>query len=155
VNGWAARLAHDLIENRKQAATRSVLAPLETRLSNAFAEVSHDADRRVFLDEHLKIRGIGSTQDTLISYDNLSQGAKEQLLLCLRLAVATEVAESGHKLVVLDDVLVNTDSQRQSRVLDLLQTTASKLQILILTCHPERYRGVGAVVEITHGDLSQ
>jgi len=148
-NGWAARLAHDLIENRKHAATRSVLAPLESRLSDTFAEISQDADRRVFLDEHLKVRGIGSAEDALISYENLSQGAKEQLLLCLRLAVATEVAESGHKLVILDDVLVNTDSQRQTRVLDLLQTAASKLQIVILTCHPERYRGVGVVVEIT------
>jgi DNA repair exonuclease SbcCD ATPase subunit len=153
VNGWAARLAHDLIDNRKQAATRSVLAPLETRLSNAFAEVSQDADRRVFLDEHLKVRGIGPSEDAVIAYENLSQGAKEQLLLCLRLAVATEVAESGHKLVILDDVLVNTDSQRQKRVLDLLQSAASKLQILILTCHPERYRGVGAVTEITQQEI--
>lgn len=153
VNGWAARLAHDLIDNRKQAATRSVLAPLETRLSNAFAEVSQDAERRVFLDEHLKVRGIGPNESALIAYENLSQGAKEQLLLCLRLAVATEVAESGHKLVILDDVLVNTDSQRQTRVLDLLQTAANKLQILILTCHPERYRGVGAVTEITQQEI--
>lgn len=153
IKGWAARLAHDLIENRKQAATRSVLGPLETRLSNAFAEVSQYADRRVFLDEHLNIRGIGSAEGALIAYEYLSQGSKEQLLLCLRLAVASEVAESGHKLVILDDVLVNTDSQRQKRVLDVLQTAANKLQILILTCHPERYRGVGTVVEILQHEI--
>lgn len=152
VNGWATRLAHDLIDFRKQAATRSVLAPLESRLSNAFAEVSQESDRRVFLDEHLKVRGIGANENALIAYENLSQGAKEQLLLCLRLAVAGEVGESGRQLVILDDVLVNTDAQRQARVLDLLQTAASKLQILILTCHPERYRGVGAVIEIAAQD---
>lgn len=47
------------------------------------------------------------------------------------------------------DSVVNTDSQRQTRVLDCLQTASDKLQILILTCHPERYRGVGGVIEIT------
>jgi uncharacterized protein YhaN len=102
----------------------------------------------VFLDEHLQISGIGANRGAMIAFAHLSQGAKEQLLLCLRLAVAGEVSANGHKLVVLDDVLVNTDGQRQQRVLDLLQTSASQLQILILTCHPERFRGVGAVTEI-------
>ncbi|MFA5262699.1 MAG: hypothetical protein WC378_02670 [Opitutaceae bacterium] len=146
--GWAARLAHDLIEFRKQAATRSVLGPLEARLSGTFAEVSRDSERRVFFDEHLQIAGIGVSREAMIGFQYLSQGAKEQMLLCLRLAVAAEVASSGYGLVVLDDVLVNTDSQRQQRVLDLLQTFAGQLQILILTCHPERYRGVGEVVDI-------
>ena len=146
--GWAARLAHDLIEFRKQAATRAVLGPLEARLSGTFSEISRDTERRVFLDEQLQISGVGTNREAMIGFAHLSQGAKEQLLLCLRLAVAGEVSTNGHKLVVLDDVLVNTDGQRQQRVLDLLQTVASQLQILILTCHPERYRGVGTVVEI-------
>lgn len=146
--GWSARLAHDLIVFRKQAATRSVLGPIEARLSGAFGEISRDTQRHVFLDEHLQISGIGTTRESMISFSHLSQGAKEQLLLCLRLAVAGEVASSGHRLVVLDDVLVNTDAQRQQRVLDLLQTSATQLQILILTCHPENYRGIGNVVEI-------
>jgi DNA repair exonuclease SbcCD ATPase subunit len=146
--GWAARLAHDLIQFRKQAATRSVLGPLEARLSGTFAEITRDAERRVFLDEHLQIAGVGTSREAMIAFAHLSQGAKEQLLLCLRLAVAGEVSSTGHKLVVLDDVLVNTDGQRQQRVLDLLQTCASQLQIVILTCHPENYRGVGEMAEI-------
>lgn len=148
VRGWAARLAHDLIEFRKQAATRAVLGPLEARLSGTFSEISRDTERRVFLDEQLQISGIGTSREAMIAFAHLSQGAKEQLLLCLRLAVAGEVSTNGHKLVVLDDVLVNTDGQRQQRVLDLLQTSAERLQILILTCHPERYRGVGVITEM-------
>jgi uncharacterized protein YhaN len=48
---------------------------------------------------------------------------------------------------------VNTDAQRQARVLDLLQTAANKLQIVILTCHPERYRGIGIVAEIAQQEI--
>lgn len=143
--GWCARLAHDLIEYRKQAATKAVLTPLEQRLTTAFAELTGDAARRVFLDEHLQIAGIGPTRDAVHAFDNLSQGAKEQLLLCLRLAVAQELATDEPQVLILDDVLVNTDAVRQERVLDLLGTCLDRIQILILTCHPDRYRGVGVV----------
>ncbi len=147
----AARLVHDLIERRKQAATRSVLAPLQERLGARFGEVSGDRDRRIFLDESLRIRGLGRKDDELVAFDELSQGAKEQLLLCLRLAVAEELTAggSGPQSLILDDVLVNTDAARQRRVLDVLSgAAAGGLQILVCTCHPDRYRGVGEVVEL-------
>lgn len=147
--GWCARLAHDLIEYRKQAATKAVLTPLEQRLTAAFAELTGDVTRRVFLDEHLQIAGIGPTRDAVHAFDNLSQGAKEQLLLCLRLAVAQELATDEPQVLILDDVLVNTDAVRQERVLDLLGTCLDRIQILILTCHPDRYRGAGVVAGLT------
>ena len=150
----AARLVHDLIERRKQAATRAVLAPLQERLSARFAEVSGERDRRIFLDESLTVRGLGRKDGELVPFAELSQGAKEQLLLCLRLAIAEELAAKGEgpQCLILDDVLVNTDAARQRRVLDLLTHAAEGgLQILICTCHPDRYRGVGEIVELRRG----
>lgn len=141
--GWCIRIAHDLIEHRKQAATKAVLTPLESRLTSAFAELTGLTDREVFLDENLQIAGIGRTRDSAHAFDGLSQGAKEQLLLCLRLAVAQELATEEPQVLILDDVLVNTDQVRQERILDVLGTQAERLQILILTCHPDRYRGIG------------
>jgi uncharacterized protein YhaN len=43
---------------------------------------------------------------------------------------------------------VSTDSARQERVLDLLAKTAEGLQVVVLTCHPERYRGIGQAVQL-------
>ncbi|MFA7345412.1 MAG: hypothetical protein WC003_14010, partial [Terrimicrobiaceae bacterium] len=146
---WCARVANDLIEHRKQAATKAVLTPLENRLTTAFAELTGDSTRQVFLDEHLQVAGIGRTRDETHAFDQLSQGAKEQLLLCLRLAVAQELASDEPQVLILDDVLVNTDPIRQERILDVLGTQAERLQILILTCHPDRYRGVGEPVSIS------
>ena len=151
----AARLVHDLIERRKLAATRAVLAPLQERLSARFAEVSGERERRIFLDESLTVRGLGRKDGELVNFEDLSQGAKEQLLLCLRLAIAEELAAKGEgpQCLILDDVLVNTDVARQRRVLDLLnQAAAGGLQILVCTCHPDRYRGGGVVVELRRGD---
>ena len=146
--GWSARVAHDLIEHRKQAATKAVLAPLEQRLTTAFAELTGDTARQVFLDERLQIAGIGRSREETHAFDQLSQGAKEQLLLCLRLAVAQELAADEPQVLILDDVLVNTDPIRQDRVLDVLGAQAVHLQILILTCHPDRYRGVGETITL-------
>ena len=145
---WCARVAHDLIEFRKQAATKAVLTPLENRLTTAFAELTGNSARQVFLDEHLQIAGIGRSRDEVHAFDQLSQGAKEQLLLCLRLAVAQELATDEPQVLILDDVLVNTDPVRQERILDVLTSQAGHLQILILTCHPDRYRGVGQSVSL-------
>jgi DNA repair exonuclease SbcCD ATPase subunit len=146
--GWAARLLHDLIERRKQTATRAVLTPLQDQLSSTFGELTGRPSRKVFLDETLQIRGIGRSEQEILPFDLLSQGAKEQLLLALRLAVATAVSNDDRQLLILDDVLVNTDPVRQERVLDLLQNAAQRLQILILTCHADRYRGLGHMVQV-------
>jgi uncharacterized protein YhaN len=146
--GLAARLLHDLIEFRKQSATRAVLAPLEAGLTAAFAEVTGGAERRVFLDENLQVAGLGRTREESHPFELLSPGPKEQLLLCLRLAVARELARHEPQVVILDDVLVNTDPLRQQRVVDALQSAADTLQIPVLTCHPERYRGLGQMVAI-------
>ena len=146
---WCARVAHDLIEHRKQAATKAVLTPLENRLTAAFADLTGDSTRGVFLDEHLQIAGIGRSREECHGFEQLSQGAKEQLLLCLRLAVAQELATEEPQVLILDDVLVNTDPVRQERILDVLGAQADHLQILILTCHPDRYRGIGSPVTLT------
>jgi hypothetical protein len=146
--GWGARIAHDLIELRKQAATRAVLTPLETRLTAAFATLTGDNERGVFLDENLQIAGVGRTRDESHSFDLLSQGAREQLLLCLRIAVAQELAADEPQVLILDDVLVNTDLPRQERVIEMLTALAPTLQVIILTCHADWYRGVGTAVTI-------
>ena len=145
--GWAARLVHDLMAHRKDEATRSVLRPLEDRLTEQFEAITRKPNRRVFLDEELQIKGIGR-EDELISFESLSQGAREQLLLSLRLAVALELAEDGPQCLILDDVLVNSDRARQERIMDVLDAAKEKIQIFILTCHPNWYRGLGTTLQM-------
>ena len=147
-NALAARLLAALIDYRKKAAVKTVLKPLEDQLSATFAEITGIPNRRVFLDENLQVAGIGRKRNETIHFDQLSQGAREQLLLALRAAVALELAKSGPQILILDDVLVNTDATRQENVLDFVQNVAQHLQVLIVTCHAERYRGVGHTLNI-------
>jgi uncharacterized protein YhaN len=77
-----------------------------------------------------------------VEWSNLSGGEQEQLFLIARLALGQVLAASERQLVVLDDVLNATDTGRLSRVLHLLEEASDRLQIVILTCHQERYRAL-------------
>ncbi len=73
--------------------------------------------------------------------DYLSQGAKDQLYLALRLAVCSLVLPAEQACpIILDDALAAFDRQRMERALDLLKTVAEKRQVLLFTCH-ERESG--------------
>ena len=77
-----------------------------------------------------------------VEIDNISGGEQEQLYLATRLALADVLTRDERQLVVLDDVLTSTDAERLARVMVILEEAAQRLQILVLTCHPERYRGL-------------
>jgi energy-coupling factor transporter ATP-binding protein EcfA2 len=74
-----------------------------------------------------------------VSLKELSGGEGEQVHLAVRLALAGLLAAQEPQLVLLDDVLTATDQARLERLLQYLQTQEAQLQILILTCHPERF----------------
>jgi uncharacterized protein YhaN len=80
--------------------------------------------------------------EALIDIGNLSGGEQEQLYLATRLALAEVLAKDERQMVVLDDVLNATDTGRLARVMTVLEEATEQLQILILTCHPERYRAL-------------
>ena len=69
----------------------------------------------------------------------ISRGAREQLFIALRLALASEFARHGSVLpLILDDVLVNFDSRRAWAAMQVLQdvaATGSGRQIFVFTCH--------------------
>jgi uncharacterized protein YhaN len=72
----------------------------------------------------------------------VSAGEREQIYLATRLALANVLARGERQRVVLDDVLTATDTGRLARVMGVLEEAAQRLQVLIRTCQPERYRGL-------------
>lgn len=69
--------------------------------------------------------------------DELSRGTKEQLLICLRLGYINEYEKTSEPLpLVLDDIMVNFDSDRAKEIAGILSNFSVNRQVLILTCHP-------------------
>ncbi|MGB5951138.1 MAG: AAA family ATPase [Ornithinimicrobium sp.] len=74
-----------------------------------------------------------------VPFDSLSGGAKEQLGILARVAVAALVADEQMMPVVVDDALGYTDPQRLHALGAVLASGSSQGQLLLLTCTPDRY----------------
>ena len=69
------------------------------------------------------------------SFDDVSVGTREQVALLLRLAIA----EALGSFVILDDHLTQSDPGRMAWIRGLLGEAAQKVQIVVMTCHPDAY----------------
>ena len=69
------------------------------------------------------------------SFDDVSVGTREQIALLLRLAIA----EALGSFVILDDHLTQSDAGRMARIRGLLGEAAQKIQVIVMTCHPDAY----------------
>jgi uncharacterized protein YhaN len=77
-----------------------------------------------------------------VAPDRISGGEQEQLHLAVRLALADLLTADEPFPVVLDDALLSTDEARLGRILELVRERQRRIQWLILTCHPERFRAL-------------
>jgi uncharacterized protein YhaN len=77
-----------------------------------------------------------------VELSHISGGEREQLYFAVRLALASTLSTEERQLLVLDDVFVYTDHSRLARITSVLEEIAERFQILLLTCHPERFGGL-------------
>ncbi|MBK5224721.1 MAG: AAA family ATPase [Acidimicrobiia bacterium] len=71
-----------------------------------------------------------------LATDDLSRGTAEQLYLCLRFGLATEMATHTALPFVMDDVLVNFDPGRTRAMAEVIADIATSHQVLLFTCQP-------------------
>ena len=140
----ALRLLYETVTTCKSNMVASVLSPVEQTASRMFSRIVGSKLGTIQLSEEFVPKGIKPGQATReVEICNLSGGEQEQLFLVARLALGQVLAKGERQLVVLDDVLNATDTGRLTRLLGLMEEASDHLQIVILTCHPERYRALG------------
>ncbi|WP_155814907.1 ATP-binding protein [Bacillus coahuilensis] len=93
--------------------------------NNHYREIRLDEDRWYVL----------SGNDT-IPIQQLSQGAKEQVYVSIRLALICSLRESGSLPIIVDDGFVHFDHDRSQRVIHLLKDISKDVQVIFFTCHP-------------------
>lgn len=108
-----------------------------------FLRVWTPLERRVLLAEDVEGRSY--------ELEQLSRGTREQLFLCLRLALAGQFARRLEPIpLILDDVLVNFDQIRAESACEALMEFAGEgRQVLLFTCHDhvaELFSAAGAAV---------
>lgn len=142
--------ALDLLVNTLQKcqkeSTEALLAPLQQKVAPMLERLFPGASLSFTVDDEGQIAlnplCRGEQRD---KFDELSQGATEQVGVIIRLGLIMALAdEFGGKLpVILDDALVNSDDQRHAEILSILDYAAKQLQLVILTCDYPAYRGLG------------
>jgi hypothetical protein len=148
--GTALKLLRDTLQSCKQSSLTAFLPALAREVEPLLAELFPGA--RVELDAKLgtvRVERPGRGSDR---FDELSEGAREQLALAVRAALARALGRSGGGVpLLLDDALVATDDDRFERACALLRRAAASGQVIVLTCHGERYRRLGAAREVALG----
>jgi uncharacterized protein YhaN len=78
----------------------------------------------------------------------LSGGTREQLYLAIRLAYARQYCRENEPLpLVMDDVLVNFDDERNDAALEMLIELAEEIQLIFLTCRHDTIQRIRSRLE--------
>jgi len=157
---------HDLFEQCRDSQVQQVMGPIADRVLswtrtlglNEYDEVRF-GDR--FLPEGL-IRQNGELAK-VHALEQESYGTVEQLSLLVRLALGGVLAKDEPVTAILDDPLAHADASKHRRILDIIRMAAEgnpgwtppagRLQVLIFTCHPDRFDHLPGVRQIDLGKL--
>jgi len=142
----ANKLLHDTLRAVIEEAEAQVLPLLERRATKLYNEIASGFADAISLEGKTWLpAGVQPAGGAgRVSPGEISGGEQEQLHLAVRLALADILTEKEPFPVVLDDVLLATDDTRLGRILEMLEARKQKMQFLILTCHPERFRELSA-----------
>jgi len=140
-----ARLLHEALVAAQRESRDRWLAPVRQRSAPYLRLVQPDSaivlnEQTLELDQVVR----GGVPEP---FSGLSVGAREQIAVITRLALADILREAGRaSCIVLDDALVNTDEARLERMHLVLHKAAENQQILILTCRERDFLQLGAPI---------
>ncbi len=109
---------------------------LVERAAAVFSQLTAQRYQRIVLEPNGKQVSVFDRDSVKWSIEQLSRGTRELLLLAFRMAVALEFGETHTALpLILDDVAVNLDAQRQASFFTQLKSMQTPHQVLFMTCH--------------------
>ena len=137
------KLLLETLRAAEREAKETFLGPVRERLQPYLRMLFPETELRLSEDdlEIVSLRRDGVEEP----FATLSIGAREQVAVLTRLALADLLREKGRPVaLILDDPLVNSDDERFRRMELALRKAAASLQIVVLTCHEARYETLGA-----------
>jgi uncharacterized protein YhaN len=131
---WASlTLAHRVVEGTLAKYQRERQPDVVKRAATLFAQVTGGDYERVEVRDN-DVYAIDHAAREVPAH-RLSTGAREQLYLCMRVALAESFAKTTPLPLLLDDITVNADPRRQQQLSELLVTVADTQQVFAFTCH--------------------
>jgi DNA repair exonuclease SbcCD ATPase subunit len=137
----AVQLLRDTLRKQRDEAQKKYVAPFKAQIERLGRGV-FGRDFQVEISNGLSVetRTLGGIT---VPFDQLSTGTKEQISLLGRLACAQLVDAGEGAPVILDDAMGFSDPARLTAVNAVLGEVGRTAQVVLLTCQPERFSGVG------------
>jgi len=139
----AAKRLYETLSECRSEAQKEHLTPLRNEVETLLGRFFADESPRVEFEEDFGISRLSRSSDGSFEFGQLSAGAREQLGLLVRLGMARLVGKEAHHPVFLDEPLADTDSDRFDLIAQVLREMAGDLQLIVTTCHRDRYRRLG------------
>lgn len=134
VTAWASlTLAHQMVEGTLAMYQRERQPDVVKRAAALFAQVTAGDYVRLEVRDNV-VFAIDQAEREVPAH-LLSTGAREQVYLCMRIALAESFASTTPLPLLLDDITVNADPVRQQQLDELLATVADTQQVFAFTCH--------------------
>ena len=150
-------LLRRLLEEEQNAMGSQYTAPITSRIGRYLAAVFPEAPQpSLEYDARTGFQGLQwrRANEAVFSFAALSTGAREQFAAALRITMAEVLAEAydGSLPVLFDDAFANSDPERQQGVHRMLQQAADQgLQVILLSCDPERSQGIAGAAQVSLG----
>lgn len=141
VRAQAAELLLHTLQRHRDNTRRRYVQPFTDQVLR-LGKVVFGSSLGVGIDEELRIT-TRTLDGVTVDHDALSGGAKEQLGIISRLACAMLVDPADGVPVIIDDALGYTDPERLASMGAVLGHAGRNTQVIVLTCTPQRYQGVG------------
>lgn len=136
MNWLSGKLAMDVFNQVKQQYEKEQQPSVIQKAGEFFRLVTNGRYSRIQLSMEDQSVWVMDPMERAKSIDQLSRGTKEQLLICLRLALIEEYEKNSEPMpLVLDDILVNSDPERIRAMTCLLEKFAEGRQVILFTCH--------------------
>jgi hypothetical protein len=151
----------DLFDQCKEHQVHRVVGPISERVLNWARHLGLTDYREVRFGDQFLPEGFfpqNGALETPIALSEESYGTVEQLALLVRLALGGVLARNEPQVAILDDPLTHADTGKHRRFLEIIKMAseaqvaddppAGRLQILILTCHPDRFDHLPGAMQI-------
>lgn len=128
--------ANEMLEKAKENFTAQFMAPIVDSFTKYYNKLSGVAPEKLRVDA-----GINVTTDAYGEYKStelLSEGNKDLIGLCMRMALVDAMYQDEKPFVVLDDPFVNLDDDKVKGGVAFLEELSKNYQVIYFTCHESR-----------------
>ena len=138
----AIKLLRDTLVHHRDEAQRRYVAPFKERIERLGRHIFGPSfEVEVSTDLMIESRTLdGAT----VPFGSLSAGAREQVALLGRLACAALDDPDRGAPLILDDTFGFADPDRLRAINVVLNSVGKDVQIILLTCQPDRFRDLGS-----------